>query len=125
MEKVLRLEITIFILALTAIVFFRLLTGEIDMRGLLYEKKVGSEGSTTGTYSPARLQLMMITLAGAAYYFSLVTENLHAGLYVLPELPEKWLLMLGGSHSLYLAGKTYSLFGGSAQQSGDQQSNNK
>jgi hypothetical protein len=125
LRTVLRLEITIFIVVLAAIVFFRLLTGEIDMGGLLFEKKVGSDGPTIGTYSPARLQLMMVTLAGAAYYFSLVTENLHAGVFELPVLPEKWLVILGGSHSLYLAGKTYSLFGGSAQQSGDQQSHNE
>jgi len=125
LRTVLRLEITFFIVALAAIVFFRLLTGEIDMRGLLFEKKFGSGGPAIGTYSPARLQLMMLTLAGAVYYFSLVVENLHAGQYELPVLPEKWLIILGGSHSLYLAGKTYSLFGGSSRQSDDQQSNDK
>jgi hypothetical protein len=114
LRAVLRLEITVFIVALAAITFFRLLTGEIDMRGLLFEK---GPGKALGTYSPARVQLLMFTIAGAAYYFSLVVENLHAGIHDFPALPEKWLLMLGGSHSLYLGTKAFSLFGGSRQQS--------
>ena len=112
LRAVLRLEITIFVVALAAIVFFRLLTGEIDMRGLLYEK---GPGKTLVTYSPARVQLLMLTLAAAAYYFSLVVGNLHDGIYEFPLLPEKWLLILGGSHSVFLAPKAYSLFGLSQQ----------
>jgi len=101
--------------ALASIVAYRLLTGEIDMRGLLFEKTVGKAGAVVGTYSPARLQLLMLTVAAAAHYFSLVVMNLHAGQAQFPDLPQKWLLILGGSHSIYLGGKTYSLFGGPSQ----------
>jgi hypothetical protein len=111
----LRIEIDVLIIGLAAIVAFRLLTGAINTGGLLFDKTVGKDGEKLGTYSPARLQLLMLTMAAAFFYFSLIVSNLHAGLLEFPDLPEKWLLILGGSHSLYLGGKTYSLLGGPSQ----------
>ena len=110
LESFIRIEFSILLLSLAAIVTYRLLTGQITLSGLLFDKN-GETKSDAGNYSPARVQLLMLTIAGAAYYFSLVVINLHAGQVELPAIPEKWLLMLGGSHSIYLGGKTYSLFG--------------
>ena len=88
------------------------------MSGLLFEKTADETGTKIGSYSPARLQLLMLTVAGALYYFSLVMMSLRSGQPGFPDIPEKWLLILGGSHSVYLGGKTYSLLGGRSNEPG-------
>jgi hypothetical protein len=105
-----RLEFEVFLIGLTAIVAYRLLTGAINTGGLLFDKTAEKAGEKLGSYSPARLQLLMLTLAVASYYFSLMLSQLHSCEFGFPDIPQKYLLVLGGSHSLYLGGKTFSLF---------------
>ena len=61
---------TVFILfmnALLLVVAFKLLSGQINTRGLLEDKE-------TGTFSPGRLQLLILTLGGASFYFFQIKE---------------------------------------------------
>ena len=101
LTTVLRYEIWILLSAIVAVVAYRLLTGAINMRGLLRDKM--SERAV----SPGRLQLLMTTVGGALYYLTLVLSNTKPGEF--PEIPKELLLALGGSHAFYLAGKFSSL----------------
>lgn len=96
-----RYEIGFLMAALIAVVVFQILTGRIHTRGLLSEKT----RSGLGGVSPARVQLLLFTLAFAFY---LLSEILHSRQF--PTIDTKWLLILGGSHSIYLGGKGLSLF---------------
>jgi hypothetical protein len=95
-----RYEIGFLLAALTAVVAYQILTGRINTRGLLSEKtKNGVEG-----ISAARVQLLMFTVAMAFYVLSQIVKS---GQF--PTIETKWLLILGGSHSVYLGGKSLSL----------------
>ena|SRR5258708_1233562 len=97
-----RYEIGFFLAALIAVVAYQILTGRINTRGLLSEKtKTG-----VGGISPARVQLLLFTLAFAFYVFSQVTKSIATGKPgQFPTIDVKWLLILGGSHSIYLGAK--------------------
>lgn len=104
-----RYEIGVLLAVLSAVVAFQILTGRINTRGLLSEKTKNGVGAV----SPARLQLLLFTLAAAFYLFSQVVNsiaNAPPGKPIeFPTLDARWLLMLGGSHSVYLGGKGLSL----------------
>jgi len=101
LSLVLRVEIWILLGGLTAVITYQLLTGKINTSGMLTTK------AGTRNFSPARLQLMVITLAIAAYYLFLGLSDRHAK--TLPELPNEMMLLLGGSHGAYLGGKLYAM----------------
>jgi hypothetical protein len=98
-------ELGVFPAALGVIIAYWLLTGKISMRGLLSDK------SGAGTISSGRIQLLVSTLGLAAYYLSQVANIAHSatGQPGLPDFPADWLLVLGGSHSIYLGGKAIPL----------------
>ena len=95
-----RYEIGFFLASLTAVVAFQLLTGRINTRGIISEKTKDGLGGV----SPARLQLLLFTGAFAFYVLSQVVKFRQ-----FPEIETKWLLILGGSHSVFLGGKGLSL----------------
>ena len=84
------------------VVLWKMATGEISLAYLLYTK--GKDGRLS--YSPARLQLLLFTLAVAANYLHGVMVNPHVN--TLPEIPSSVLVALGGSHAAYLGGKAYT-----------------
>jgi len=91
-----RYEVGILLAAFGAVVAYQFLTGKIEMRGLLSEKtKAG-----LGPISPARVQLLLFTLAMAFY---VLAQLIKFGTF--PEIDTKWLLILGGSHSVFLGAK--------------------
>ena len=95
---------TVFILfmsALLLVVVFKLLGSQINTSGLLADKE-------TGTFSPGRLQLLIVTLGGASFYFFQIIGVADTG--TLPPVPAELLLIIGGSNVGYLSGKTYSKF---------------
>ncbi len=95
---------TVFVLfmsALLLVVAFKLLGGQINTRGLLEDKE-------TGTFSPGRLQLLIVTLGGATFYFFEIVGVADTG--TLPPVPAEFLLIIGGSNVGYLGGKIYSKF---------------
>jgi hypothetical protein len=93
-----------FLLSLAAIISVRLVTGSINTTGLLRSKSPRSDESI----SPARVQLLVFTLATAGSYLTQVLK-LH-GAVQLPDVPQHTLIALGGSHSVYLGTKAYAFF---------------
>ncbi|MBL8178646.1 MAG: hypothetical protein JNK48_28490 [Bryobacterales bacterium] len=84
---------------LAAAVLYRLLTGGIRTKGLLLD----SEGRS---HSPARLQMLVLSIGGAMHYLSLVAQNPAK----LPDPPQELLLLVGGSHALFMGSKAVPLF---------------
>ncbi len=101
--SVVQVEFGAFLLGLAAIVGFQLLTGRINMSGLLCQKTppVG-----TAEVSAGRVQLMYATLIGAGYYLLQVFQDPTR----LHDVPEWLLLVQGGSGGIYLVGKGAALY---------------
>lgn len=90
-------EVWALIFALFAVVAVQLVTGQIDSTGLLRKK----EGD--GSISPERIQLLLATFAAASQYLAQVIKTpTH-----FPEVSQNLLLLLGGSHALYLGRRFY------------------
>lgn len=89
-------EIGFLLTALIAVVAYQILTGRVNTRGLLSEK---TENGVVAV-SPARVQLLLFTLAMAFYVLSQIAYS-----HQFPTIDVKWLAILGGSHSIYLGGK--------------------
>src|SRR5260370_31413068 len=89
-------EIGILLAAVLAVVAFQIITGRINTRGLLSEKTKNGLGGV----SPARVQLLLFTVAFAFYLLSEIVES-----HQFPTIDTKWLLIIGGSHSVYLGSK--------------------
>ena len=82
------------------------------MRGMLADKMGGGSPSNPPTpsragFSPARLQMLLATLAVALYYIGQVTTTLQTGKF--PTIPNEMLYVLGGSQTFYLGGKLIAL----------------
>src|SRR5260370_6029705 len=87
-----------FVLATLAVmVGYRLLTGQINTKNLLRDK-------VTNKFSPGRLQMLIATGFVAVYFVAQVLET-----EKMPQLPQEFILALGGIHLLYLGGKIYSV----------------
>jgi hypothetical protein len=95
------LEVGIFLGGLILIVVYQTLTGKINVDGLLVD-------SETGEVSPARIQLLVFTLAGALYYAYRAATAPEG----LPEIGQELLLLLGGSHAVYLGNQAFPRRGG-------------
>ena len=91
----LRFEIGLLLGGLIFVVIYRLVTGQINLSGLLTDGE-------TGNFSPGRLQLLAFTLAGALYYIYLAASNPGQ----LPQFPQELLFLFGGSQLVYLGGKS-------------------
>ena len=89
-----RFEIWALLIGLMLVIGYQILTGRIRIRSMLVDKE-------THGFSPGRVQLLFLTSVGALYYLAKVADN-PAG---LPEIPQALLAILGGSSSVYLAGK--------------------
>lgn len=92
----------VFVAVLTGLIGFKLLTGTINTRGMLQNKM-------TGKFEPERFLLLLMTLGGAAYYFSLALESLGKMPLGMPPVPDLLLETIGGSNALYLTGKIYKI----------------
>lgn len=99
LRTVARYEALIVLSAFAAVVFFKFFSGGITMRNLLREKNTAGAGSV----SAARVQLLLFTLAMAFYVLSQVVET-----RTFPEIDTKYLLVLGGSHTVFLGAKGVS-----------------
>ena len=92
-------------MSLFAIIAVRMLTGDINVRGLLRTKSPTGDDSL----SPARVQLLVFTIVTAGTYLGWAIEAHGTG--QMPKVPETWLAMFGGSHVFYLGSKAYAFFG--------------
>jgi hypothetical protein len=102
LANVARYEAVILLAAFAGVIVYQFLTGAITMRGVLSEKT----NAGVGAVSAARVQLLLFTLAMAFYLLSQIIR-----LHAFPEIETKWLLLLGGSNSVFLSAKgVLSLF---------------
>jgi hypothetical protein len=95
------LEVFVFLSGLAAIIAYRILTGGINTKYLLY----GTQKDGTKYFSPERVQLLLFTLGTAVFYMADVLKHRNAG--QLPDISTETLAVLGGSHAIYLGGKAY------------------
>lgn len=94
-----------FLLLLFALIAIGLLTGGINVRGLLRTKSPTGDDSI----SPARVQLLVFTVVAAGTYLGWAVEARGTG--VMPKVPDSWVATLGGSHLFYLGSKAFAFFG--------------
>lgn len=85
-----------FVLALLIIVLYRLMTGTINLHGLLKDTENKS-------FSPGRLQLLLVTVGSAIFYFSSILSNPNPESF--PPVPAELLLIVGASNAGYLSAK--------------------
>jgi len=99
-----------FLVAVPAIIGYQILTGRIGLDGLLSER----DPKGRMVYSPARLQLLLVTVAGAVKYVSQFIHKPTAlpsvGGLTLMGVGGLTLMGLGGSQVLYLASKTWAAY---------------
>ncbi len=92
--------------ALAAIVFVKMLSGGINVTGLMCSAK-GPKAD------PERVTLVMLTVGVALYYLvhsiGIPLEELKGadGKYSMPDLPGDALILLGGSQTAYITGKIF------------------
>lgn len=91
-----RYEFEFLLAAFAAVIVYKFLSGGIIMRGLLCEKT----STGRGPVSAARVQLLLVTLAMAFYILSEVIQT-----RTFPDIPTRFLVILGGSHSIFLGAK--------------------
>jgi hypothetical protein len=106
LTDLLKWEIELFILALVGLIVMKLLSGDINTYGLLYGRISARKRGQDQYFSPERVQLLLFTLGAGFYYLTLVLDNPHHG--TLPDIPQAWPGLLGGSNALYLSGKAYA-----------------
>jgi len=97
LTKLVCAEVLVFLGALFLLVVSSLLSGRINMRGLLH----GNKGDGTTYFSPERVQLLLVTL-GTAFQYLL---NVQKDPSHFPPVDSSWLAIFGGSHFIYLTGK--------------------
>jgi hypothetical protein len=103
--RFIRWEVLTLVLGLAGIVLFELLGGQINTKFLLSGSGGRGHMAKDGSFSPARVQLLLSTLGLALYYLMQVTNNPTSG---LPDVPESWPALLGSSHAIYLGSKAYT-----------------
>lgn len=92
---------TLLLSLLAATLLMQLLTGGVNLRGLLFVKRP----SGPRELSPARVQMLLATLATAATYAGAAVAAVGTGR--LPDVDTRWLYGLGASHGLYLGTKLF------------------
>lgn len=99
----LRVELLAILSGLFALIAFGLLSGRINLSGLLDQ----SDPTTHyRTFSPERAQLLVMTLLSAGYVLLCVMSDPLR----LPEVPHALLWAQGGSGSAYLGGKAIRIY---------------
>ena len=93
----LKLSLYIFLIGLTLVTGYQLISGAINTRGLLRDK-------LTGKFSSGRLQLLVVTIFGGLFYLYRVIQTPE-----WQEIPQELLMTLGGSSAVYLGAKSVSL----------------
>ena len=97
----LHIELWVFLFSLLSLLIYKMMMGRVNTTGLLLDK-------TTGEFSPARLQLLLVTLSGSvAYLFP--TDATKDPLQVSQML----VGLIGGSNLYYIGAKTLSKYQGS------------
>ena len=103
--RILHFELLGFLSALAAVVVYQMLTGAINVSGLLTQK------DGTGQTSPERIQLLLATLAAGASYLAEVAKNTSG---TMPDISPNWLYLMGGSSGLYVLRKAWTMWNGNS-----------
>ena len=90
-------EVFCFLIALVGMVIVQILTGQINLAGL-FRKKEGDR-----SFSPERVQLVLVTLATAFQLLSDVAKDPSK----FPLLQQSWVTIFGSSHAIYLGRRLY------------------
>ncbi|WP_073074513.1 hypothetical protein [Phormidesmis priestleyi] len=101
LSAIMQFEVWFLLVSLASLIFYLILTGKINTKGLFLE------GNRSQTYSWEKAQVIILTLAFVAYYLIQVKYSLHSG--ELPTIPPEFLLILGGSNLIYLWNKLFSI----------------
>ena len=110
LTAVVRFEIWFLLGNLALVVVYKMLTGGINMKGLLDDKKElldDKKDKQTAGFSPARVQLLIWTLFGAGYYLLLTVKDGYPTEF--PEVPQELLALVGGGNLVYLGAKARSM----------------
>ena len=102
LETLSQTAIIFFLASLALILFWKLLNGHINLQGLFVD-------NTTGTFSPVRVQLLLVTLIESGGYLIEIVESSNAS--TLPVPSDMMLGAVAGSQLLYLGGKSSSFIG--------------
>ncbi len=95
------------LVALAVIIVGQLLTGDINLHGLLHVKlRDGPHGAPE--ISAVRVQLLLATLVTAGTWFSGVWTTRASE--TLPEIDTRWLYGIGASQVVYLGRKAMQFF---------------
>ena len=105
LPKLIFWEVSVLLAGFLGIVLWKILTSQIDLQGLLS----GDDAAGTTSFSPGRAQLLIFTLFVALQYVLQVIHNPTK----FPQVPEFWVVALGGSQAVYLGAKARSLLFGS------------
>ena len=100
--RILRWEGLGFLVALTVLLAYRMLTRRINLRGLL------GDGTDDGAVSPERVQLLVTTIAVSC---NILRAALHGTTNALPEINTATLAIFGASSSVYAGVKAFKMLG--------------
>ena len=93
-----RWEMIVFIAAFGGVTLWKLFQS-VSFAGLIR--------SSDGTMSPARIQMLVLTLLTALQYLlATIRDPSH-----LPAVPQGLVMGIGGSQALYLGAKAWNIFG--------------
>jgi hypothetical protein len=97
----------ILVSGLCGIVLWKLMTGGISLKCLLYgDARVVKGGGRKSYFSAGRAQMLMTTVVSAGYFLLQVIEDPTQ----FPDIPTPFLIALGGSSAIYLGGKAQALY---------------
>jgi hypothetical protein len=99
--RILHFELLGFLYALAAVVLYQMLTGKINLAGVMSQKDPNNPDQT----SPERVQLLLATLAAAASYIGEVAKSTGG---TMPDVSNQWLYLMGGSSSIYVLRKAWT-----------------
>ncbi len=90
-----RLEVLFILIGMAIVIAYRMLTGRINVRGLLSDREDGG-------FSVSRAQLLVLTLVGLILFIARVAGSKPG---TLPDVPQELLAAVGGSNGVYLVVK--------------------
>jgi hypothetical protein len=93
-------EIWFILIGMAIIVIFQLITGRINLKGLLCEKNMANK------FSPVRVQLLLVLVAVALYYLLKQFKDPTR----FPMVHVDVVLVLGSSNLVYIARKYWSIY---------------
>lgn len=91
-------EIWVLLIAYVLVVFYKLLSGGVNTRGMLLDKETGKPDS-------GRMQLLLLTFGAALTYAMQISGALGAATPAMPAPSESVLWIVGASNGIYLGNK--------------------